>query len=725
MKQVVARAGKVEIVDVPKPVCSDNGLLVRTECSVISTGTETWTIGSTEPLGASDVVKSSSLAGKALRLSRDVLRQEGLMGLRDYFDAVRHPEVPLGYSSSGVVVEVGKDVTDILVGERVACAGEGKASHSEYTAVPRKLAAKVPEGLATKEAAFSTIGAIALHAVRTAHLQIGETVGVMGVGLVGNLVAQISRASGCRVLCLDTRDDRLQLARELGLDTALRADDPAAPQLVSSFTDGVGLDHVFICAASTSSEPINTAAKLARNRGQVVVVGRVGMDVDRKEFYQKELKMLMTRSLGPGRYDLKYEEEGNDYPLEYVRWTLNRNLQSFMELVRCKLVNVEKLVGAEFPLGSAGDAYGFLQSQSKVAVLLTYEAGNEPLATSSPKPTSFKGKPGKVGVAVVGPGAFAKEVVIPLLRSSPDFSLKWVVSSNPLHARQLESRYRFAGSTCNYDEVLSDPDLGLVVITAPNNLHSNMVSSAMKAGKLALVEKPLCINRQEFDEVKKVQAETGMPIVVGFNRRYAPLVLEMRKRMQKMAGPFVIQYRVNAGFVPASKWSQDPSVGGGRIIHECCHFLDLFNFLLGGTNPRITVESASVNGSNSVARDNVSVALRYPDGSVASLLYVAMGSKLMDRERLEVYGQGTSMVLDDFKALTIYGSEKRTLALARADKGHRKEFEQIARLARGEPASLITTEEVFAATELTFRVDEAVRGIQARLVGNNSALRAD
>jgi predicted dehydrogenase/threonine dehydrogenase-like Zn-dependent dehydrogenase len=710
MKQVVARAGKVEVVDVSPPVCGDKGLLVRTEFSLISTGTESWAIGSTEPIGTSSVVKSSSLAGKAVRLSREVLRQEGLTGLRDYANAVRHPELPLGYSSSGVVVQVGRDVTDIVVGEKVACAGEGKACHSELASVPRRLSARVPEGLSMKEAAFSTVGAIALHAVRTAGLQIGESVGVLGVGLVGNLVAQIAKASGCRVVCLDLRDDRLELTRRLGIGLSFRVDDPSLASHISDFTGGIGLDHVFVCAASTSSEPINTAAKLARSRGQVIVVGRVGMEVERKEFYQKELKLLMTRSLGPGRYDPMYEEKGVDYPLEYVRWTLNRNMEAFMTLVKSGQIDVGSLVGGEYLLSSAAEAYDSLKTQSKTAVLLTYEQSVEIAQRGTPVVGTMQpqGK-GRINVALVGPGAFAKETMIPLLRRSPDFNLRWLVSSDPIHAKQLERRYRFEKSTCNYDDALADKDVGLVVVTAPNNLHFPMLSSALRAGKLTLVEKPLCISRGEFEQLKALQSETKMPIVVGFNRRYAPLVLEIQKRMKKMDGPFVINYRVNAGFVPANRWSQDPSVGGGRIIHECCYFFDFFNFLLGSGEPKISVETAGVTGSETVARDNVSVALRYPDGSLANLLYVALGSKSMDRERVEVYGQKSSMILDDFKELTIYDAGKSTISLPRSDKGHRDELEQLARLARGLPSSILSTEEVFSATELTFRVDEASR----------------
>jgi predicted dehydrogenase len=421
----------------------------------------------------------------------------------------------------------------------------------------------------------------------------------------------------------------------------------------------------------------------------------------------------MSRSLGPGRYDPVYEEKGVDYPVEYVRWTLNRNMEAFMELVSSKRVQVAPLVGAEFPLTSAAEAYDSLPKQTKTAVLLSYDVSRKTLEPTRQAMEAVRGSgapvTGRINVAVVGPGNFAKETLIPLMRASPDYALRWVVSSNPTHATRVARRYRFQKSTCEYEDALGDPETDLVVIAAPNNLHYGMLAATMKAGKTAFLEKPLCLTRGEFDDIKKLHAELNQPVIVGFNRRYAPLVLKVKERMKRMDGPFVVNYRVNAGFVQASAWSQDPSVGGGRIIHECCHFFDLFNFLLGQTDPKISVRAAGINGSSSVARDNISVTLDYPDGSLATLLYVAMGNKQMDRERMEVYGQGTSMVLDDYRNLNVFGAKSETVRLGRADKGHANEFAELAKLKRGKDSSLITSAEVFSATELTFRVDEAAR----------------
>lgn len=712
MKQVVARAGEVIVSEVPRPVCSDAGVLVRTAYSVISTGTETWTIDSTSPIGASDLAKDSSKLGKAVRLSRQVLESEGIKGFSDYVKSVRHPEFAIGYSSSGVVIQVGRLVTDVSIGERVACAGEGKAVHAEIASVPRNLMAKVPETLDLKEAAFATIGSIALHAFRRSGAQLGDNVAVIGAGLVGNLVSQIAHASGCNVACLDLREDRLALVKDLGADYVIKSDDPELLPHLSRFTRGQGFDIVMVCAATQSSGPINLAAQIARSKGKVVIVGRVGMEIERKDYYQKELDLVMTRSLGPGRYDPVYEEKGVDYPLEHVRWTLNRNISAFLSLLDSKRVNVSNLIGGEFSVEKASEAYSSLDKQSKVALVLKYE--NSQALETKTRPLlkseiSRKIVSGTIKTALVGPGNFAKETLIPILRRNKDFTLAWVVSSNPVHAVQISKRYGFENYTCDYAEVLNDQETQLVVISSPNNLHYSMVMQAIKAGKTVFCEKPLCLTMEELEEIKKAQGEYNVPVFVGFNRRYSPLVLKIKERMSGMDGPFMITFRANVGFIPKSSWTQDPSVGGGRILAEGCHFFDLFSFLLGRSDARIQVASAEVNGSSSVAKDNVSATLSYGDGSVATLVYTALGSKEMDRERLEVFGQGSSMELDDFKKLRIYGNEPHLIDLGRQDKGWKAEFAELAKFMRGENSKMITFEECVSATDITIRVHEALR----------------
>ncbi|MDA4127896.1 MAG: bi-domain-containing oxidoreductase [Thaumarchaeota archaeon] len=715
MKQVVASAGKVTVVDVPAPTCGDGEVLVKSSFSLISTGTESWTIEATEPLNTRQLVGNRSKLRKAVDLTTNVWKTEGLGGVADYVKFVRNPQVPLGYSVSGVVVQIGKSVVDVVVGDTVACAGEGKACHAEFVAVPRNLLAKLPAGVDTQDAAFGTVGAIALHGFRRSGAQIGETVGVIGAGLVGNLIVQIAKAAGCRVIAIDTREDRLDLARHVGADLTIPSSDQRLAEHVLNFSGGKGLDSVIVCAATDKSDPVNLASKLARDRASVTVVGRVGMDFERKDYFQKELDIVMSRSLGPGRYDPSYEMKGVDYPVGYVRWTLARNVEGFLMLLAEKKVNVKDLVAGVYPVEEASSAYSSLRGSSKVAVLLRY-----PEATAREEPARSgvlvqRKSKAQVQVALVGPGNFAKEIMIPALRRNPAFNLRWIVSSNPLNAKRLGERYRFEKYGTEYLEVLKDDDLDLVIIATPNNMHHLMLVDAAKAGKAAFVEKPLCISEEQLADIVKVQNETGTPIIVGFNRRYSPLALKLREEMDKLDGPFLINYRVNADYILPSRWVQDPEVGGGRIIAECCHFFDLFNFLLRSRNPEVQVSSTSVTDSTTVTRDNLVAVLKYQNGSVASLTYSALGNRSMERERLEVFGQGTAFVLDDFKTLEVFEpSGVRRFSKGSPDKGHAAELVEVEKLLRGKPSSAIPFEEAVESTRLTFTVEALARGQTGR-----------
>ncbi len=712
MKHVIAIAGKVSVVDVPPPICGDGDILVETAYSVISTGTETWTINSTEPIGAQDILKDGTKLAKAKDLIQHVWKTEGLEGIIDYTKMVRNPQVPLGYSVSGVVKMVGRNIPDIVPGERVACVGEGKATHAEMVAVPRNLVAKIPDRVDLQDASFAALGAIALQGFRRSGLQVGETVVVIGVGLVGNLVSQIARAAGCRVAAIDMRTERLNLIAKLGAELTVKLDDPDLDKKLNHFTRGRGADAAIICAATTNSDPVNLAAKLVRDRGTLVVVGRVGLDFDRKALFQKELQVFMSRSLGPGRYDPIYEERGVYYPFSYVRWTLNRNIEGFLDLVAAGEIHLKELVANIYPIDKAEEAYRELSVTPKAAVLLSYGKQSELNRKESTDSREIKTyQSGRPKIAVVGPGNFAKETLIPLLKGSGIFRLGWLVSSNPVHAKQLAQRFRFESETTNFADVLSDDETIGVFITTPNNLHHQMVVAAARAGKAVFVEKPLCLNEVELRDIQKAQTETGSRIVVGFNRRYSPLILRLKAELDRLNGPFMVTYRVIQDFTPLSKWVQDPLIGGGRIIAECGHFFDTFNFLLGQFEPKITVNCANINGSSTVARDNFVATLNYPDGSVATLIYTALGNRRADRERIEVFAQGKVMVLNDFRDLTIYDQEGNTTVKESAqDKGHRREFEAFAELLQGKSTSVITLEEAVAATRISFEVEKLARG---------------
>jgi predicted dehydrogenase/threonine dehydrogenase-like Zn-dependent dehydrogenase len=725
LKQVIAKAGDVMVVEVPAPTCRENEILIRTAFSVISTGTETWTIDATEPISANQLMRDSSRIRKAIHLVNQVWKGEGAIGLVDYVKSVRNPQVPLGYSSAGVVMALGKQVTDFTIGDRVACAGEGKATHAEFVAVPRNLVTKVPDGVEFQDAAFATIGAIALQGFRRSGAQIGESVVVIGAGLVGNIVAQICKSSGCNVVVLDLKQERLELAKEVGADLALSTKDDKLDEHVRHFTNGRGADAVIVCAATSGSEPINLASRLARDRARITIVGRVGMEIERKDYYQKELDLSMSRSLGPGRYDPVYEEDGVDYPVGYVRWTLNRNMEGFLGLVKNKRVRLRELIGGVYQIERATEAYEALKVQSsKAAVLLDYHLlETKHLAVSSNSVTlTERGAKGRTGVALIGPGNFAKETMIPILRRTSTVNLRWVIASNPLHSRQVAERYRFQRCGTNFGEVLSDAETRAVFITAPNNLHYPMVLDAARAGKAVFVEKPLCLNRDELEDIAKAQAQTGARIVVGFNRRYSPFILKAKEILDRLDGPFLLNYRVNADYIPLARWVQDPEIGGGRIIAEGCHFFDLFNFLLKSSHPEVTVACAGVNDSSTVTRDNYQATLKYGDGSVASLTYSALGNRSMERERLEIFGQGVAMAMEDFSRLTVYNREgKMQFSFDGQDKGHRKELDEFLKSVQGEPSSIISFKEAVEAMEVTFKVEELARAQNSKRHGDASS----
>ncbi len=715
MKQVIAEAGEVKLVDVPAPKCKDDEVLVKNQFSVISTGTESWTLKATRPISSGALLSDSTMLRKAISLITDVWRKEGFEGVLDYVKSVRAPVVPLGYSCAGIVTEVGRNVADFVVGDRAACAGEAYACHAEYVAVPRNLVAKVPQDVNLKDAAFATLGAIAIHGFRQSSASLGEKIAIIGTGLVGSLVVQACKAAGCRVVALDSSRERADIAGKLGADLALTTDDNHLEERVKSFSNGRGVDAVIICASTSSSSPVNLASRIARDKARITIVGRVGMDFERKDYYQKELETMMSRSLGPGRYDASYESRGVDYPIGYIRWTLNRNMEAFLDLVQQKRIKLDPLVAGEFLIEDAKSAYAALGNGPGVASVLKYSGVPSPARTIVSSAGEKLAGSGDIRVALVGPGNFAKETLIPLFRTMGGFTLRWVVSSDPLHARQVAQRYRIARYGTDILSVLEDSETDLVVISTPNNLHFPMVLQAIRAGKPTFVEKPLCIKPEELDKLEKASLEFGTPIFVGFNRRYAPLAVRLKKEMSLLDGPFLISYRINADFIPAGRWAQDPSVSGGRVIHEACHFFDFANFLLDSSRPKIVATSVGVSGSTTINRDNFVVNLQYPEGSVVSILYSALGNRKVTRERIEVFAQGTVMSLEDFRVLTVTGKNDMTLK-SPSDKGYMGELQMLRNELRGRSSQLATFQEVVDTMRTTFDVDATLRGVQSGIV---------
>jgi len=713
MKQVFISKGNIVIEDVSPPVCGNNEVLVANAYSAISIGTELSAIRSRKGSLLAKVLKSSALMKKALRYVKKKGIKETIGRARKLQEAM----AALGYSSAGVVIAVGKNITDINVGDRVACAGAGKANHAEVVAVPRNLVAVIPDGVNFEEAAFTTLGAIAMHGIRRAERQFGEAVAILGVGLLGQLAVQIAKAGGYRVIAIDKNPERVNLAKRMGADLGLVVGKNDVEKEVLYYTDGIGADAVIIYAATSSSEPVNQAMRIARKKGRIVVVGDVGMKLERSVFYEKELDFLISRSYGPGRYDPLYEEKGIDYPVGYVRWTENRNMRAFLDLLNDKKIDVKPLIEAVFPIEEAEKAYDLISGEKRpLGVLLKYDPSKyfakagEVVSAKRAIEIAPRVIEGKIDVALIGAGSFAKGVLLPMLSRTPEYNLRAIATTSAINAKQTASKFKAEYCTTDYREVLEDENVDLVIITTPHNLHFRMIMDAAEAGKAIYVEKPMCLTEGELDKIVKVISEKKVPLVVGFNRRYSPLAVKAKELLKQKHRPYLINYRVNAGFVPKTSWVQDPEVGGGRIIGECCHFFDLFNYFMESQVEDIRVMSVPVNDTTVVANDNVTVTVGWADGSLSTLVYTALGHMGLPKERIEIFADGSSMVIDDFKNMELHGFRERSTRLKKQDKGHYQQRKELTRFLKGQKSNIISFEECVKAMKITLEVEKLIKG---------------
>jgi predicted dehydrogenase/threonine dehydrogenase-like Zn-dependent dehydrogenase len=659
---VDARAG-VTVLDVPAPTRAPGQLLVRTAYSVISAGTET-----TATRSAGSVLQRAIARPD---LVRQVARRAIERGIGDAASAVQArlaQLTPLGYSSAGTVLEADAE-SDLRPGQMVACAGAAYAHHAEVVVVPRNLAAPVPDGLDPRAAAFATIGAIALQGVRRAGAEIGEVVGVVGLGLVGQLAAELLTAQGCRVLGFDTRGERIALAREAGAIVEGAAPGPEADALVQRHTERHGLDAVLLVAATPSSDPVNWAFAACRERGRVVVVGEVGLDLAREPFYRGELDLLISRSYGPGRYDPTYEELGIDYPYGRVRWTENRNMAAFLDLALRGRVRVERLITNEFGLDEARAAYAVVEGGTGLGVLFRYGAEADEATTSAraqPR-LSLRAPPGgrgRVRLGLIGPGHFTQTVHLPNLRRMRDVRVRAVVSRNGGRARRVGESVGAEYCATDYAEALRDPELDAVLIGTRHDLHAAISRQALEAGKHVFVEKPLGLSNEECAEVVDAVERSGRLLAVGFNRRLAPLALRLKAWLGGRAGPMILHYHVEAGALPADHWLLDPAEGGGRILGEAVHFFDFLTWLVGAEPVALSA------GAPDDPLNELTSQLRFADGSVATLLYSGRGDTALGKERIEGARGGAAFILDDFAELRLAEKARSTRERTRSDKGH-------------------------------------------------------
>jgi predicted dehydrogenase/threonine dehydrogenase-like Zn-dependent dehydrogenase len=700
-----SRSGQLRLVEVPPPELRPGGILVQTHFSAISSGTELAKLETGE----------KSLLGKALarpdvvRRVLTVAREEGIASAYQKVKNRLDSFSTLGYSCSGIVLAVGEEVTEFQPGDRVACAGAGFANHCEVNFIPRNLAVQVPAEVALDAACLTTIGAIAMQGLRQSQAVFGETIVVIGAGLVGVLTIQLARAAGCRVIALDIDARRAEFAQTMGAHLALVVGDPRSAVLVEEYT-GHGADVAVITASTPSSEPIELAADLVRDRGRIVVVGDVGLGVSRRKAYAKELSVVLSRSYGPGRYDVQYEEKGIDYPVGYVRWTEQRNMQAFVNFLATGAIDVSRLLQIRHPLSDAEKAYAQLRDQGGYTAIIEFSR-DVPVNSGAPqivRPETLRRSANeRLRVSCIGAGAFACDVVFPHLSGDRGVRMASVATSSGVSAESARARFGFA-RTQTPAQLLQDPATDAVFVLSRNDSHARYVMEALRQRKPVFVEKPLAANRHELADIQRVfRAEmdrSGSPFVMaGFNRRFAPFTGELRKFFANRREPMMVHIRVNAGHLPPEHWTHE---AGGRIVGEFCHFVDWARFMVG--SPIKNVQASALPNGTRYRQDNVSAVLRFQDGSIANLLYLANGDKAVAKEYFEVFCEGAIARLEDFRVLSLTRNGKTKRTKLKRDKGHRRQLELTLEAIRsGQPAP-ISFQELVEVTEATFAVQEGI-----------------
>lgn len=704
MKQILQnyKTGKMEVAEVAPPQCRSGGILVANLYSLISAGTERQKVETAK----------KSLIGKARArpdLVKKVLasiRTEGLGTAMRKVQARLDQPTPLGYSTAGVVVEVGSDIADFQVGDLVACAGAEYAHHAQLIYVPHNLVAPIPEGVDPAAGAYTTVGAIALHGVRQAQVQLGDNVMVIGLGLLGILTVQILKAAGCHVMGVDVSQDRVDAAKRFGCDVALLRDQDVETS-AEAFTRGAGVDAVVITAGGEqNNDPVELAGEVTRDRGRVVVVGMVATNLPRRTYYDKELTLTTSRSYGPGRYDPLYEEMGIDYPIGYVRWTERENMIEFLRLVGADKVRVGAVTTHTYDFDDALDAYDLLmgpQASASLGVLLKYEEQTE-FGRKISLPRASAAPAGKVRLGVIGVGNFCTGTLLPHLVGTDGVEMVGVASARGISAKSAADKFGFKYVTSDNNEILNDPEINAVVIATRHNSHASLVATALRAGKAVFVEKPLALDREQLREVLEAYREREGFVFVGHNRRFSPMVEEIKSFYSNRSGPIMMNYRVNAGPLEEKHWMRATAEGGSRVVSEGCHFIDVMMYLAGAAPVRV----AGAAPQGGFEPDTAHGVIHFADGSVGTLTYVTSCDPKLPKERLEVFGEGKGVVMDDFRVNTFYSSGKATEKKAAGqDKGHRAEMKLFAQLVKDGGAMPVGMDDLGALSLSTFAILES------------------
>ncbi|MDG1477067.1 MAG: bi-domain-containing oxidoreductase [Vicingaceae bacterium] len=690
--------GHMQLLEVPFPALGEGQVMVRNHYSVISAGTEGKTV---KDARLSYIGKAKSRQEEVKKVITAAKTHGVMKTYKMVMNKLESPN-PLGYSCAGEVIAVADDIKHLKVGDFVACGGQ-TANHSEVVVVPKNLCVKIDKPEIVKSAAFATIGAIALQGVRQAELTLGENCVVIGLGIVGQLTAQLLRAAGINVIATDIDQNQVDLARKNGFKNALNINDAAIGNVIEQITNGYGADAVIITAGTSSLEPVNFAGEIARKKAKVVIVGAVPTGFERKHYFKKELDLRMSSSYGPGRYDNDYEQKGNDYPIGYVRWTENRNMQAFVSLVEEGKLDLESLISHQFSFEKAKDAYQLIVDRSEhlCGIVLEYDTSKELKRTVQISDKKYNAT--DVNIGFIGAGSFAQNFLLPNLSNE---KLVNVATARATTARNVANKFGFDNCTGDADEIINDKNINTVFIATPHNLHANYVIKALEANKNVFVEKPLSLTKEELEEIKIAENKSSAQVMVGFNRRFAPQIVALKKELSGSL-PKAINYRINAGKLPADHWTQDPKVGGGRIIGEACHFIDLCAFI--ADSPITKVSAIALKDANNL-QDTVSVSLAFENGSVASISYFSNGSKGLNKEYLEVFCGEKAIVLDDYKTMDIIGKGKKTVKNGSQDKGHATELAAFLSAIKEGKQLPISFLDCYNSTKATFEVLDKIKG---------------
>ncbi len=691
MKQIIQdlKKGDTILEEVPVPRVSSGSVLIKTTRSLVSLGTERMLVD----FGKANFLQKAKQQPDKVKMVLNKVKTDGLRPtLEAVFNKLGQP-LPLGYCNVGEVVSVGKGVSEFSVGDRVASNG----NHAEFVSVPKNLVAKIPDNVSDEDATFTIIGSIGLQGIRLLNPTFGETIVVVGLGLIGLVTAELLLANGCNVIGFDFDNEKVRIAKEKGIVAINPGNETDQVKFVESVTNNIGADGVVITASSKSNEIISQSAQMCRKRGRVVLVGVIGLDISRADFFEKEITFQVSCSYGPGRYDESYEKNGQDYPIGFVRWTEKRNFDAVLNAISKGILNVQDLITDRIPLLDYQKIYGDMGNSKSIAAILEYPSNVDMVSSIVVNKNSFDGMKGILGI--IGAGNFTSSTMMPNLKKI-GANVKYIASSGGLSSTIMAKKYGVSKSTTNHREMLEDNDVDLVLITTQHNTHASMVVEAIHSGKSVFVEKPLALNAEELSLVIESYDKNNVNVSVGFNRRFAPIAVQMKEALGKANTPVNIVATMNAGFIPKDVWVHNMEVGGGRIIGEACHYIDLCSYLSGSKVVSVCMNAMGVNPTENT--DNASILLKYENGSTAVINYLSNGSKSYSKERVEVYSQERTIVMDNWRKVKFYGFKGRSNFSGKQDKGHFCQFQKLIEQHKNGGAPIIAFDSIVNTTKASF-----------------------